>query len=407
MGVKSFLHCHLWRRLPRQWRRAALFQVTSLAAPRPSPIARASLPIVVAGTFRTASGLGQSARLSHDALKAAGVSVLGVDITEGMFQPADLEYFSFLDGGKHTGPGTILLHINSPLVPLAMLRLGRGLVRGKRIIGYWAWELPDVPLEWHLGIPFVHEIWVPSAFTANAVKSIAAGRPVHVVPHPVALMTTSRPRILDTTKRPFTVLTIFDAASSFARKNPFASISAFRRAFGDDPSARLIIKASNLSTCPQGGDFLANAQKKSKNIILITRKLAFPEIENLYFESDVVLSLHRSEGFGLVIAEAMSRGLPVVATNWSGNVDFVNEGTGFPIPYTLVPAQDPQGTYHHPTMYWAEPCVHAAAEALQTLRKDPQLRQRLGQAGAAHAAQVWSIQAYAQRVCRLLSVSGV
>jgi glycosyltransferase involved in cell wall biosynthesis len=212
---------------------------------------------------------------------------------------------------------------------------------------------------------------------------------------------------LDTTKRPFTVLTIFDAASSFARKNPFASISAFRRAFGDDPSARLIIKASNLSTCPQGGDFLANAQKKSKNIILITKKLAFSEMEDLYLESDVLLSLHRSEGFGLVIAEAMFRGLPVVATNWSGNVDFVNEGTGFPIPYTLVSAEDPQGTYHHPTMYWAEACVDAAAEALQTLRNDPQLRQRLGQAGAAHAAQAWSIETYAQRVRQLLSVSGV
>ena len=363
MGVKSFLHYHLWRRLPRQWRRAVLFQVTSLAAPRPSPIARASLPIVVAGTLRTASGLGQSARLSHDALKAAGVSVLGVDITEGMFQPADLEYFSFLDGSKHTGPGTILLHVNSPLVPLAMLRLGRGLVRGKRIIGYWAWELPDVPLEWHHGIPFVHEIWVPSAFTANAVRSIAAGRPVHVVPHPVALMTASRPRILDTTKRPFTVLTIFNAASSFARKNPLASIAAFRRAFGDDPSARLIIKASNLSTCPQGSDFLTKAQSFSKNIILVTETFGFSEMDNLYLESDVVLSLHRSEGFGLAVAEAMVRGLPVVATNWSGNVDFVNEGTGFPIPYTLVSAEDPHGTYHHPTLDWAEACVDAAAEA--------------------------------------------
>jgi glycosyltransferase involved in cell wall biosynthesis len=220
-------------------------------------------------------------------------------------------------------------------------------------------------------------------------------------------MTASRPRILDTTKRPFTVLTIFNAASSFARKNPLASIAAFRRAFGDDPSARLIIKASNLSTCPQGSDFLNQAQIFSKNVIVVPEKLGFSEMDKLYLESDVVLALHRSEGFGLAIAEAMVRGLPVVATNWSGNVDFVNEGIGFPIPYTLVSAEDPQGSYHHPTTYWAEACVDAAAEALKTLRNDPQLRQRLGQAGAAHAAQAWSIEAYAQRVRQLLSVSGV
>jgi glycosyltransferase involved in cell wall biosynthesis len=407
VGVKSLLHHYVWQSLPRQWRRAALFQVTSLTAPRPTPNAPASLPIIVVGTLRTASGLGQSARLSHDALKAAGEAVLGLDITAGMMQPADLEDFSFVDGGKHRGPGTILLHINSPLVPLAMLRLGRDLVRGKRIIGYWAWELPSVPSEWHHGIPFVHEIWVPSAFTANAVRSLAADRPVHVVPHPVALMKAPRASILDATKRPFTVLTIFNAASSFARKNPLASIAAFQRAFGDDPSARLIIKASNLSVLPQGTDVLTENKRMAKNILLITETLSSYEMDKLYLESDVVLSLHRSEGFGLTLAEAMARGLPVVATNWSGNVDFVNDRTGILIPYQLVPAEDPQGTYHHPTMYWAEASVDAAAEALKDLRNDPELRQRLGQAGAAHAAHAWSIEAYAQRIRQLLSVSGV
>ena len=396
--LKRLFHRHLWQRLPRSWRREALFHASVLAAPRPSAHAKPSAPVLVAGVLRTASGLGESARLCHDALKLSGLPVYGIDLTVGMMQQPDYPDFPFADGRALEGPGTLVLHVNSPLVPLALSQLGRRVVRGKYVIGYWAWELPRVPADWRHGIRFVHEIWVPSTFTAEAVRPVAAGRPVRVVPHPVTLRGAAGLPRGPRPERPFSVLVMFDMASSFARKNPLASVAAFRRAFGDDPSTRLIVKTTNGQVFPSGMSALGEAIGTAKNIVVIDKPMSTGEIEALYRESDVLMSLHRSEGFGLTLAEAMLRGLPVVATAWSGSADFLSGENGLPIPYRLVPAEDPQGTYHHPDMMWADVDVDAAAEALRRLRREPALSRVLGEAGAAYAARVWNARGYAESV---------
>lgn len=395
--MKSFVHRQLWQRLPRSWRREALFKGTGLLAPQPTDAARPAAPIIIAGALRTASGLGESARLCHDALKASGMPVFGVDLTAGLMQPLDHPDFTFADGSEQEGPGTLILHVNSPLMPLAMWRLGRRLVWDKYVVGYWAWELPQVPADWRHGIPFVHEIWVPSRFTADAVRPIADGRPVRVVPHPVALRAAVSPHA-SRSDRPFTVLTLFNAASSVARKNPLAAITAFRRAFGDDATTRLIVKTSNAAALPGAVGSITDALGSSHYITLIYRVMSAHEIDGLYQESDVVMSLHRSEGFGLTIAEGMLRGLPVIATDWSGNTDFLTPETGLPVPFRLIPAEDPQDTYHFPDMSWADADVDAAAEALRRLRADPARAAQLGQSAAAYARQAWSAESYASLV---------
>jgi len=404
LGSNSLLHRHVWQRLPHSWRRAALFHAAALVASRPSSKAGATAPIIVAGVFNTASGLGESARLCYNALKSAGVSVFGIDLTAALMQPDDVPGFPFVDGRSCEGPGTLILHVNSPLVPLALCRLGRRLVGAKYIVGYWAWELPEVPPDWRHGIPFVNEIWVPSTFVADAIRPFAAGRPIHIVPHPVALSSSnglSPPRSSDS---PFTVLTVFNAASSFARKNPCAAIQAFRRAFGDDRTTRLIVKGSNLSSLPQAVALLKGAADSAPNVVFMDEVMSAAEITSLYDEADVFISLHRSEGFGLTIAMAMLRGLPVVATGWSGNVDFLNDETGIPVRYRLIPARDEQGTYHHPDMMWAEPDIDEAATALRRLRADPLLRTRLGTQAAQFATRAWSPQTYTHEVRKILRV---
>jgi glycosyltransferase involved in cell wall biosynthesis len=375
-------------------------------APRPTFGAKPAAPLIVAGTLHTASGLGRSARLCHDALGLSGLPVHGVDLTLGLMQPVDRAEFAFADGRGCEGPGTLILHINSPLVPLAQWRLGSRLVRDKYIVGYWAWELPEVPPDWRVGVPFVHEIWVPSRFTADAVRPIAGGRPVRVVPHPVACGGAAAPTALRGSSRPFTVLTVFNAASSVARKNPLMAVHAFRLAFGNDATARLVVKASNASTVPGFLESMTKAIGSSQNITLVDHVISEAEVDALYQESDVVLSLHRSEGFGLTIAEGMVRGLPVVATDWSGNVDFLTGETGFPVPYRLVPAIDPQHTYHFPGMSWAEADVDAATDALRRLRTDSGWAVRLGQSAAAFAHQEWSMERYAKLVCSHLGLRG-
>jgi glycosyltransferase involved in cell wall biosynthesis len=404
--LRSLFHRRVWRRLPYRWRRAFLFGVTAYAAPRPDPGAAAATPIIVVGALRTASGLGESARLCHDALLAGGFPVYGVDLTAPLMQAVDRFDFAFRDGAALQGPGTLILHVNGPLVPLAMLLLGAGLVRSKRVVGYWAWELPEVPREWARGAPFVHEIWAPSTFAAQAFEAIAEGRPVHVLPHPVAdLGPAPGSRPAQAPARPFTLLTLFNMTSSFARKNPCAAIEAFRRAFADDPGARLTVKCTNGAVYPQGLAAIAHAIGAATNIRFVDRVMSGVEIDALYAQADAVVSLHRSEGFGLTIAEAMLRGLPVLATNWSGNVDFLDDETGIPIGYALTPARDPQGTYDHPAMEWAEPDIDAAAQTMRRLRDAPELRRRLGAQAREVARRIFSRAEYCRNAAKVLGLN--
>jgi glycosyltransferase involved in cell wall biosynthesis len=394
----SRLHRHLWQRLPRRPRRSVLLHAAALAAPRPSSKASPALPLIVGGCFRTASGLGESARLCHDALKAAGLPVFGIDLTSVLMQPEDVQ-FPCTDGRAIIGQGTLILHVNSPLVPLAMLGIGRSCLAGKHVVGYWSWELPRVPADWRHGISFVHQIWVPSTFTAAAVKPVVAGSPVHVVPHPVALRSSPKPQSVNGR---FTVLSIFNMASSISRKNPLAAIRAFRRAFGDDPECQLVLKCVNGCSFSKGLQLIKQEVDAASNVVFVDKPMSTCGIAGLYDQADALLSLHRSEGFGLTIAEAMLRGLPVVCTNWSGNVDFLSPEVGVPIRFRLLPAQDPQGTYEHPEMAWAEPDVDEAAAALKILRSDPQRRELLGQRASAAARDMFSPARYLASVTNIL-----
>lgn len=394
--IHEFLHRAIWQNLPHGPRRRALFTSARMLAPRPSPKSPPSTPIFVAGCLRTASGLGESARLCHDAFLAEGFETYGIDISAALMQPVDQPDFVFEDGCDHEGRGTLILHVNAPMLPLALLWLGKRIVRDKFVIGYWAWELPKAPAEWRHGVPFVHEIWTPSTFVADAMRRISSGKPIRVLPHPVLTHRHGTKSSRNKEDRPFTCLTIFNMASSFNRKNPVASIEAFRIAFGDDPSARLIVKVSNVNACQQGLEKLNEAAHGLSNIEIISGASPRATLDQLHGDSDVLISLHRAEGFGLVLAEAMQQGLVVMATNWSGNIDFLNSDNGIPVPFVLIPASDSQKTYDHPDMMWAEPDISAAAEALKKLRSNAILRRHLEEAAQSFALNNWSAEKYVE-----------
>lgn len=392
----GLLHRHIWQRLPYELRRGALFQATTLLAPRPRRDAASAGPLVVAGAFRASSGLGQISRLLFEGLRAAGEPVVALDITRGLRQHEDLPPPAD-PGEAGPGQGRLILCVNAPLTGLALLAVGRRIAAGKRVIGLWNWELPEVPPEWRLGVGLVHEIWVSSTFTATAIRPIAGGRPVEVIDYPICLHP-APPRPARAPGAPFTVLSMFDAASSVARKNPEGAVAAFRRAFGDDPGARLVLKAQRLAAAPEQKARLEAVVAAAPNIEVLDATLDQAGLDALIGGADVLLSLHRAEGYGLTLAEAMRRGVPVVATDWSGNTDFVSAEVGFPVPWRLVPAEDPQRTYHHPGMTWADPDLDAAAVALRRLRDEPGLAARLGAAGAAFAAARWNAQAWHARL---------
>jgi glycosyltransferase involved in cell wall biosynthesis len=377
MGSLHGLH-RLWRGLPPGLRRSAFTRGAAWLAPRPDrtpPPARGG--VAVGGAFSRASGLGEGARLMRAALDTLGI-------------PAwQFEAEVPLPGETATPvtpppPGVpLVLHVNAPMLPASLLRLPRGMLAGRVVIGYWAWELPTVPPIWRAGTAFVHEIWVPSHFTAAALEGLAPGR-VRVVPHPVAACPPV-PRALTRADfalpaDAFVVLTSFSLASSFVRKNPLATVAAFRTAFGARTDRLLVVKVSHTEHYPDDMARLRAAVGDAPNIRLETRLL--PAADNFALTAcvDCVVSLHRSEGFGLVVAEAMSLGRPVVATDWSGTRDFLDADCGVPVPYRLVPARDPRGVFEAPGAEWAEADVGAAAQALRDLAASPARCAALGAA---------------------------
>jgi glycosyltransferase involved in cell wall biosynthesis len=359
-------------------------------------------PIIVAGLLQTRSGIGESARLCLQTLTAGGFEVAGIDLSGVLDQPCD-QPFAGHDEDKRFGGGIVIVHMNAPLLPLSLCVLGKRFLKQKRIIGYWAWELPATPPDWGSGSRFVHEVWVPSNFTAEAVRPIAT-KPVYVVPHPLP-PAAPRHRARSDYGLPegtFLVGSMFDMRSGFARKNPLAAIAAFRQAFGQDRKKHLVLKVSHLNTASEQARQLQEAISGSTNISIQEQSLSREDLQGWISNLDVLISLHRAEGFGLVAAEAMQLGRPVIATNWSGNLDFMNSDNSALVSCGLTPAIDPQGIYHFPTQRWAEPDVAHAATWLTRLAAEPDLRGRLGRQAAVDIARLLSPSAYQARVKELL-----
>jgi glycosyltransferase involved in cell wall biosynthesis len=378
----------LWRVLPAARRRAAFLRTASLLAPRPDwPPPPAQGGIVVGGEIGRASGLGEGARLMHAALGKLGVPSWTLDCAMGV--PGETVWPTQQVRPAASAP--LVIHVNAPMIAAAFLRLPRGFLRGRRVVGYWAWELPVVPDAWAAGAPFVHEIWTPSSFSAAALERLAPGR-VRVVPHPVAAVP---PVPSALTRADFAlpetavvVLVSFSLASSFERKNPLAAIAAFRAAFGDRSDRVLVLKIVHAGHAPADLTALRQAAGAAANIVFETRVLPAADSHALTRCADIVLSLHRSEGFGLVPAEAAVLGRAVVATDFSGTTDFLDAGCAMPVAYRLVPARDPRGVFEAPGAIWAEADVGAAAAALLALAGSPELRARLGLAAQAQAGRL-------------------
>ncbi|HSU06199.1 MAG TPA: glycosyltransferase [Acetobacteraceae bacterium] len=379
-----------WRLLPAATRRRLVLRGAALIAPRiaSSPPAVSS-GIIVAGELTRASGLGESARLMLRGLRHLGIACWPLDI--GPLLPAHRQDMPGPMTDRPPSGAALVLHVNGPMLPMVMARLPRSLVAGRRVVGFLVWELPALPAEWRAAARCMHHAWVPSRFAAGAIETVLPGR-VRVVSFPVAV-TPPRPAALDRPAfglpdRAIVVLASANLASSFARKNPLAAIAAFRAAFADCPDRILVLKLGNPDHFPADFARIAEAVSGAPNIRLDTRTLPTADALALTAAADIVLSLHRSEGFGLVLAEAMLLGKPVVATGWSGNMDFMDESCAMLVPCRLVPAIDPRHVYDLPGALWAEPDIPQAAALLRQLADDAGLRATLGARARQAAARL-------------------
>ncbi len=383
----------LWEKQPAFLRRVELdFARHALARPldRKRPLLAGD--VIVGGFMGTASGLGEGARRFLSYVQSIGVKAHAANVSRF----AALEDF---DAGplwpQAAAPGGIaIFHVNPDLLNLTMSVIGRQRLLPRRLVGMWAWELDVLPPKWVRTLKCVDEIWVSSRFIADAVKKASPKSVVHVLPLPVDAaeqpMIPLRDPLPRFQGRPV-VLFAFDVRSTMARKNPEAVIEAFRRATANDRNPVLVIKASNVPAWPEANERLARAIGGMENVHLIHDILTEDGMKDLIARADVVMSLHRSEGFGLLLASGMAAAKPVIATGWSGNVDFMPPDACALVPFRRVPVVDPQNAYNIAGATWADPDVDFAAKALRRLLDNPNERQRMGQAARRHVTQHFSL----------------
>lgn len=330
-------------------------------------------PAQVAGLLRSPTGIGEGARLHLAALASKGGTAYGLDLTPWFpncrTRIAAPAYSPALPGG-----GCMVIHLNPNHLALGLFLIGRRHLKNKRIIGYWAWELPRIPKYWRFAFKLVDEVWTPSSFVAAAVRHDAPpDMPVTVQPHPVQAPPVGRETRADfgIPAQSFLCVVAADAGSALVRKYPEAAIDSFLSAFGAHEDAWLFIKIRELDPDSPTGRKIGHVLRTRPKVVLDTATWRAETFHALLKEADCLLSLHRAEGFGLILAEAMALGTPVVATGWSGNLDFMTPPLARAVRYDLVPVKDPAHVFPGGDgMYWAEPDItHAAALLRQVTRE--------------------------------------
>lgn len=345
----------------------------------------------LAGYARAEMGVGESVRAAAKALRAAGLetALYGVE-AHPKYRASDLSAGNL--AASLPFPVTVL-YVNADQTAAVLTELGARLASTRYRIGVWAWELEEFPERWAGAFELLDEVWAPSEFCRAAVAAVSP-KPVLRFPHaiePLPPASFSR-QALGLSEASFTALYVFDAMSVVARKNPLAAVAAFRRAFTPGDDASLILKVSHAEAAPEAIAELKAACSGAR-ITVIDRVMDRGELSSLMQHADVILSLHRSEGFGLTLAEAMSAGKTVICTGYSGNMDFTLPGSALLVDYTLVAVGEGNEPYDAAAV-WAEPDVEHAAALLRQAWMDPAMRARIGEEAR-------------RRVCRDLSPEAV
>ena len=360
-----------WKMLPAAVREWPLKLLCLVRMGRRSPVqAVAGAPCYVIGNFQAGGGLSRSAELYAQQVREANGHCLCVDVTREMLQSvkksaSDSTLRSLQEAKGEVGEGRVVIHLNPPQFLWLLCKLGRRFFANKHPVAYWAWELEDIPPLWKFALRYADAVEVPSTFIRTAIARNTQ-KPVTVRPHVV-----SQPSAVKTAYCHGGILRclfVFDIIS-LARKNPQAAIAAFLRAFGPG-EAELTLKIIRAELKPAAWKALQAQLAAHPHIHLVAEWMDDAALERLFLEHDVYLSLHRSEGYGLTIHEAMQRKLYVVATGWSGNMDFMEGERVFAVPYTLVPVQGEEEFFGNvPNARWAEPDISKAADILQNIRQ--------------------------------------
>lgn len=255
-----------------------------------------------------------------------------------------------------------------------------------RISGFWAWELSEIPSYFKHTAALLDEVWAVSSFTQKALLSGGIVAKTIKLPVPIPDLPSFKPK-----SEMFSVLISFDFASDWRRKNPADGIRAYKKAFPTQGDTRLVVKSKNSAKFKREMSVLQNLALGRSDITFISKSLDAFDYQKLLRESSVFLSLHRSEGYGLNIVDSMARGLPVIATGYSGNLDFMNNTNSILVPFDLTPVNFYAGLPIKSS--WAQPDINFAANALRSMYEDRNLARDIGMAGRQHVISNHSLSA--------------
>jgi glycosyltransferase involved in cell wall biosynthesis len=356
----------------------------------PDPRARG---VNLYGYFSRWLGLGECARLYANAMLASGYPVTLHDVDINIPHARRDQTLA-----SHMGMASSftwdLIFVNPDHWEETLLSIGNPTGRGRHVIGYWFWELENFPADWQRAFDHVDEIMVSSAFVEQSVRRVC-NKPVTRVPLPLVIGNDSglQRRHFGLKEEDYVFFCSFDFNSTVFRKNPHAVIEAFRRAFPlGNEKVILLIKSSNGDRHAALLMQLLEAAANDSRIVVRDDMLERCDLMALHRCIDVYVSLHRCEGFGLGMAEAMCMGKPVVATAYSGNMEFMTTANSCLVDYQMIAVQ--QGEYPYADgQQWADPDPEHAAHYLRTLYQDRVLASRLGAQAARDMQRDFSVEA--------------
>lgn len=325
----------------------------------------------VAGYLNSELGVGEAARLLIRALDAQTIPLAPV----GIAAPASRQEHHFSAGVPSFPYPVNVLCANADGLPGFVGQLEPGVTEERYTIGMWFWEVSTFPERWKGSFDYLDEVWVASEHIAQALEPHAS-IPVTKITVPIepqSGVVLSRARL--GMPSGFTFLFVFDYHSVFTRKNPLGLIDAFTRAFPTPGEASLVLKSINHQRYPEDHRRLLDAAGGRPDIHVIDRYVSMPEKNAMLASCDCYASLHRSEGLGLTMGEAMAFGKPVIATGYSGNLDFMTEEGSWLVRHELVPIGDGHDPYP-PEGVWAEPDLDHAARLMRQVVDEPEAARR-------------------------------
>lgn len=345
----------------------------------------AKIGLNVVGFLTADLGIAESARCMVRAADAAGIPTALLDLKLNVKnRRGDLTYAARLQ--SEPTHDVSVFHLDPPAARDLDHHHGRSLRAGRYNIAYWAWELPEFPDAWTPYCEYFDEIWCPSDFVREAI-AMRSPVPVLTMPHAIAFErpTESAAELRARFGLPpdrLLFLFVYDLNSYSPRKNAAAVVEAFRASGLSTQGAALVLKTHSTAGNEAELAALRASVADLPGTVIIDTTLSRADVYRLEAACDVFVSLHRSEGFGLAVAECMFLGKPVISTDWSATAEFVNPSNGCPVRARLVTLDRNIGPYSQ-GQTWADPDLHQAADWMVRLARDPELRQQLGAAARA------------------------